>query len=69
MKEALKTDVLIDIEGGSVGGELTVEYEGDTLQFLLDGRPMFGGDWSANFLPLFKRCLHMWAEYEHANED
>ena len=40
--------------------ELEIRNIGDVLEFYLDHKKVFSGDWSGNFLEIFKRALKLW---------
>ena len=56
--EALITPVVESDEGDN--SELQIRYTSDVLEFYLNGKKIFSGDWSGNFEPLFKRALKLW---------
>ena len=62
MEESLITTVLDSAED-------TVELEirnngGDVLEFYLNRKLIFSGDWDGNFLQIFQRALELWDEKE-----
>ena len=60
MDEALITIVVIPEEGNENGDSLEVRNAGDVLEWRLNGRLLFRGDWDGNFLELFKRAIELW---------
>jgi len=58
IEEAIITEVCI----GDNNGELQIRYSDDVLEFYLDGKEIFGGDWTNNFANIFKRALELWEE-------
>jgi len=44
---------------------LEVRNVGDVLEFYLDGKEVFSGDWTNNFLKVFKRAIEMWDGSNH----
>lgn len=39
---------------------LEVRNVGDVLEWRINGKLIFSGDWSNNFLELFKRAIELW---------
>jgi len=37
--------------------ELVIKFENDTVDFVLDGQIVFGGDWTSNFRKIFLKAL------------
>lgn len=60
MKESIMIIVVDDRDDRGSEKELEIIYEEDTLAFVLDGQPIFGGDWTANFKPAIERALELW---------
>ena len=42
---------------------LEIRRDGDVLYFVLEGTPIFSGDWTCNFAPLFERIVEMWTPF------
>lgn len=40
--------------------ELEIRNIGNVLEFYLNHKKVFGGDWSGNFQEIFKRALKLW---------
>ena len=58
MREALITEVM---QPDGKEHELRVEAtDNDTLDFYIDNKLIFSGDWSGNFLPSIERALKIW---------
>ena len=57
MQEKIKTEVITD-DGNE--HNLEVVLDSDVIDFILDGKSVFGGDYSNNFAKLFKRALEIW---------
>ena len=64
-REAIITDVVIPDEEDN--GELEIRYTSDVLEFRLNGKLVFSGDWQGNFHGLFKRALAIWRFEEGEN--
>lgn len=43
--------------------ELTIRWGDDVLEFMLDNKKIFSGDWSHNFEIVFKRALEIWGSH------
>ena len=56
MAEALITPVV----KGDETPDLEIRYENDCLEFRLNGKLLFAGDWTGNFKEVFKRALEIW---------
>ena len=62
MREALITEVMQPDENEH---ELRIELtDNDTLDFYIDNKLIFSGDWTDNFLSLMERALKIWKEEE-----
>lgn len=60
MDEALIT-IVVPAKGDTGNGvELEIRNVGDVLEFRLAGKLVFSGDWTNNFLEIFKRALEIW---------
>lgn len=55
--ESLLTEVVITDEDNKV---LEVRNVGEVLEFYLNGKLLFSGDWTGNFMKVFKRALELW---------
>jgi len=60
LKEAIKNIVVNPEDGHEI--ELEILYEADVLDFNLNGKKLFSGDYSGNFKKVFKRALEIWGE-------
>ena len=59
MDESLIT-IVVDAEDKN-DAELEVRFvDDDVLEWRLNGKLIFAGDWSNNFLLLFKRAIELW---------
>lgn len=59
MKEAIKT-IVVTQDGEEL--ELEIIKDGDCLEFVdtATQEPIFSGDWTNNFAPIFERALDIW---------
>ena len=64
MDESLITIVVDEKKPDEDGVELEIRLSDDVLIFYLDHKKMFAGDWSGNFLEVFKRALKLWDQDE-----
>jgi len=64
MAEALITPVV----KGDATLELEIRLEDDVLEFRLNGKLVFAGDWEGNFKEVFKRALKIWNGEENGEE-
>ena len=62
--EALITRVLLPKSHNDAELEIRFDTDSDVMQFLVNGKEVFGGDGSNNFLQLFKRALEIWDSEE-----
>ena len=63
-QEQIQTPVFSDLAADEEQeGVLTIRYDGDVLWFVVDDKPVFSGDWTGNFAPLFERILQMWEPF------
>lgn len=62
MDESLITLVVDEKKPDKDAVELEIRQIGDVLVFYLDRKKIFAGDWSGNFLEVFKRALKLWDE-------
>jgi len=61
MDESLVTQVTV----GDDEVELEIRLADDiVLQFKLDGKEVFSGDWQDNLMKVFKRALELWGDTE-----
>ena len=65
-REAIITDVVIPDKEDN--GKLEIRYTSDVLEFYLNGKLVFSGDWQGNFNGLFKRALAIWGFEEGENQ-
>lgn len=59
--EALIT-IVVPAKDSENDVELEIRNIGDVLEFYLDGKKIFSGDWFGNFQQVFKRALELWGE-------
>lgn len=55
--ENIETNVIMPDDDTA---KLIIEYREDVLDFYLDGKLVFSGDWTHNFAPLMARMLESW---------
>ena len=60
--EALITEICSPTDNET--HELTIRYKDDVLRFFIDNKEVFTGDWTGNFLEVFKRALKLWDSKE-----
>lgn len=59
MQESVKTHVVINENGDE--GILEIELQdNDCVSVYLDGKELFGADWTGNMALVFKRALELW---------
>jgi hypothetical protein len=66
MKESIKIEVIKKDDDNE--HPLEIECDGDVLEFILDGKSIFEGDYSGNFAKLFQRALEIWGQPRKDNE-
>jgi len=62
--EALITRVVLPKSHNDAELEIRCDTDNDVMLFLVNGKEVFGSDWSNNFLQLFKRALEIWDSEE-----